>query len=58
MKNTLKIVLLVIGAGFLFYALFQLISGPAGTPEMKKQMWAMMGVGALFVLGGFSMGKR
>lgn len=57
MKNTLKIMLLIIGFGFLIYGLYNLLaSGPDS--ELQKQLYAMLGVGILFLLAGFSLGKR
>lgn len=58
MKNTLKIVLLVIGFGFLIFSLYSLFSQGQLEPETRRQLYGMMGVGFLFLLGGAAMGRR
>jgi len=58
MKNTLKFVLLLIGLGFLGYSLYSLFSGQQIEPAIMRQLYGMMGVGILFLLGGAAMGKR
>lgn len=58
MKNTLKIVLLLIGSGFMAFSLYSLFSQDQVEPETRRQLYGMMGVGVLFLLGGAAMGKR
>ena len=58
MKNTLKIVLLLIGSGFMAFSLYSLFSQGQVEPETRRQLYGMMGVGVLFLLGGAAMGKR
>ena len=58
MKNTLKIVLIVIGLGFFAYSIYNLIFSDGGSPEERRQLYGMLGVGVLFLLGGVAMGKR
>lgn len=58
MKNTLRIVLLLIGAGFLIYGLYHLLLAQGQTPELQRQLFAMLGLGALFLIAGLSMRKR
>ena len=58
MKNTLKIVLLLIGFGFLGFSLYSLFNQEQVEPETRRQLYGMMGVGILFLLGGVAMRKR
>lgn len=58
MKHTLKIVLIIIGFGFLLYASFNMFGSTPETDELQKQLFAMMGVGIVFLLAGFSLGRR
>ncbi len=58
MKNTLKIVLIVIGLGFFAYSIYNLLLMDGASPEARRQLYGMLGVGFLFLLGGVAMGKR
>ena len=58
MKNTLKIVLFLIGFGFVAYSLYSLFSQGQLESETRRQLYGMMGVGILFLLGGAGMGRR
>ncbi|HET7360818.1 MAG TPA: hypothetical protein VFI78_02685 [Salinimicrobium sp.] len=57
MKNTLKIALILIGLGFGLYGLYQLIF-PEEASKPNPQLYAMIGVGLLFLLAGTAMKKR
>lgn len=58
MKNTLKIVLFLIGLGFLSYSLYSIFTIQHGDPETRRQLFGMLGVGVLFLVAGAAMGKR
>ena len=58
MKNTLKLVLIVIGLVFIVYGFFNLLVYQLESDDVHKQLYAMMALGVLFVVGGISMGKR
>ena len=58
MKNTLKVVLIAIGIGFLAFGVYNLIQGSGSSPETRRQLYGMLGVGFLFLIGGVAMGKR
>lgn len=67
MKNTLKIVLLVVGFLLVGYGLYTLISpevsveaGPlqVEAQEDNSQTYAMIGLGVLALLGGFAFNKK
>ena len=58
MKNTLKFVLIVIGLGFLAFSIYNLVSGDGNSSEARRQLYGMLGVGFLFLIGGMAMGKR
>lgn len=58
MKNTLKIVLIVIGLGFLAFSTYNLVFVEGSSSEARRQLFGMLGVGFLFLIGGLAMGKR
>lgn len=55
MKNTLKFMLMLIGLGFLITGLYLLVFPGADYPDGRDQVYAMIGVGILFFIGGMSM---
>lgn len=67
MKNTLKIVLIILGFILVVYGLYTLISpeislqaGPLKVEAQgdNTQSYAMIGVGVLALIGGFAFNKR
>ena len=58
MKNTLKISLLLIGLVLLVFAAYGFFRLKEINGEDLNQLLGMTGVALLFLLAGFSMGKR
>lgn len=50
--------LIIIGLGFVFYAVYSIFGTTPEAQEGKKQLYAMMAVGGLFILAGLSLKKR
>lgn len=58
MKNTLRITLMLIGAAFISSGFYFLFAPGVNILEDEQQIYAMIGVGVLFFIGGAGMGKR
>ena len=58
MKNVLRLVLIVIGLIFIVYGFYNLLVWDLSAEDVHQQLFAMMGVGFLFLLGGLSMGRK
>lgn len=58
MKNTLKLVLIIIGLIFITYGFFNLLVWPLEGEDVHQQLFAMMTLGGLFLLGGLAMGRK
>lgn len=58
MKNVLRLVLIIIGLIFIVYGFYNLLVWDLTAEDIHQQLFAMMGVGALFLIGGLAMGKK